>query len=89
MAFEPVSPITKTPQRVDVLTVTLQYSYEDDVLVKSAKFRIEVTDADGSKQDTWSRAGDLIPHLTTEQKVWLVANFMDVLWAKAAQVIPV
>jgi len=89
MAFEPVSPITKTPQRVDVLTVTLQYSYEDDVLVKSAKFRIEVTDADGSKQEEWVKTGDLVPHLTTEQKAWLVTNFMDVLWAKAAQVIPV
>ena len=103
MAFEPTSPIAKTPGRVEVLTVTLQYSYESvtpeptelepnpipvENLVKSAKFRIEVSDAAGDRHEEWTRVGNLIPHLTDEQKAWLTTDFMDVLWDKAAQIIP-
>lgn len=99
MAFEPTSQIVQTPTRVEVLTVTLQYSYETPApteeepnpvenLVKSAKFCIEPSDEEGNRPKKWLRVGNLIPHLTNEQKVWLVTNFMDVLWDKAAAVIP-
>lgn len=99
MPFDIVSPITQIPARVEVLTVTLQYSYETaapteeepepvESLVKSAKFRIEVSDEAGTRHEDWLRVGNLVPHLTNEQKLWLVTNFMDVLWDKAAAVIP-
>lgn len=87
MAFESVASIVRDPVRTESLTVTLQYSYEDDQLAKSAKFRIEVTDNAGRRPSGWVRTGDLVPYLTATQVTGLTA-LMDNLWTQAQAVIP-
>lgn len=92
MAFESVTPIAKSPARIEMLSVTLQYSYQTtegvEELAKSAKYKIEVSDSVGGKPSEWERAGNLVPHLSAAQQRALT-SFMDAMWAKAAEVMPV
>lgn len=83
MSFKKVYPVTRNPDigQMEIrLFRTVDESHPDFPQV--AFFDIMVVDQFGAPMD--HESGDLIPHLTTQQKNQILA-FMDDMWAKAEE----
>lgn len=83
MAFE--AEPTRTPDRIGRLMVILESPDPLDEGTPSAQYRVQVWLTDGSDVYRW---GDLVPHITAQQRTALL-NFMNDLRTQAeGQIIP-
>ena len=88
MTFPLEQSIIQTPTEVPTVDISLWVTnhIKDDREPKGAEYTILVLDQDGDVMKTLR--GDLLPHLTTVQKNWLL-QFMDDIKVQAeAQILP-
>ena len=78
--FGPQQAVTRTPTEIRTIEIMLFRTIDPNYPAQSIEFRISINDQFGRTMR--HQSGDLIPHLTTQQKNQLI-NFMDMLWLKA------
>lgn len=78
----------RMPEDVGDLEVRLARLVDGEGVQRQAQYTLQIVDAEGrviprlSNNPQVHTAGDLIPHLTTDERTWLIA-FVDRLYALA------
>lgn len=81
MTFNKQDPVTRNPHIKD-LEITLHRTIDEDDRDYPQGIEFRVTIDDQFDHSMGHRSGDLLPHLTADQKTAL-QSFMDAMWTKA------
>ncbi len=82
--FEPYEELQRTPQ-IGTVEVHLTKTVNPNAPPESVSYYVVITDQNGNFMA--NRKGDLIPHLTAQQKQQLSA-FMGIMWGMANRILP-